>query len=60
MRILVVEDDPDAGRVLCKGLREQAFAVDVASDGPAALYKVFFNSYYLIILDVMLQGKDGR
>jgi two-component system copper resistance phosphate regulon response regulator CusR len=60
MRILVVEDDPDGGPVLCKGLREQAFAVDLAPDGQAALYKVFVNSYDLIILDLMLPGQDGR
>ncbi|HYI92450.1 MAG TPA: response regulator transcription factor [Bryobacteraceae bacterium] len=59
MRILVVEDDPDGGRVLCKGLREQAFAVDLAADGGAALHKAYVNPYDLIILDVMLPGKDG-
>lgn len=60
MRILVVEDNPDAGQILCKGLREQAFAVDLAVDGPAALHKAFVNSYDLIVLDYMLPGKDGR
>ncbi|HYZ85661.1 MAG TPA: response regulator transcription factor [Bryobacteraceae bacterium] len=60
MRILVVEDDPDGGRVLCKGLREQAFAVDLAIDGSSALHKIFVNSYDLIVLDFMLPGKDGR
>lgn len=60
MRILVVEDDIDGGRVLSKGLREQAFAVDLAQDGPAAIHKAFVNSYDLIILDLMLPGKDGR
>lgn len=59
MRILVVEDDPDAGPVLAKGLREHAFAVDLAQDGPAAIHKAFVNSYDLIILDVMLPGKGG-
>jgi two-component system copper resistance phosphate regulon response regulator CusR len=60
MRILVVEDDPAAGLILCRGLREQSFAVDLAVDGPGALYKTFVNSYDLIILDFMLPGKDGR
>jgi DNA-binding response OmpR family regulator len=60
MRILLVEDDPDSGRVLSNGLREQAFAVDLAQDGPTALHKAFVNSYDLIILDVMIPGKDGR
>src|SRR5436190_14578021 len=60
MRILVVEDDPDGGRLLCKGLRENAFAVDLACDGSTALHKVFVNSYDLIVLDVMLPGKSGQ
>lgn len=59
MRILLVEDEPSAARMLAKGLREQTFAVDVASDGEAALYRAFDNDYDLIILDVMLPGKDG-
>jgi DNA-binding response OmpR family regulator len=60
MRILIVEDDVDAGLILSKGLREHSFAVDLAGDGPAALHKAFVNSYDLIILDYMLPGKDGR
>jgi len=35
MRILVVEDEPVAAAVLAKGLREHAYAVDVAGDGQA-------------------------
>jgi two-component system copper resistance phosphate regulon response regulator CusR len=45
--------------MLSKGLREQTFAVDVASDGEAAFYLALDNDYDLIILDVMLPGKDG-
>jgi DNA-binding response OmpR family regulator len=37
MRILVVEDEPVAAAVLAKGLREHAYAVDIAGDGTAAL-----------------------
>ena len=33
MRILLVEDEPSAARMLAKGLREQAYAVDIAGDG---------------------------
>ena len=36
MRILLVEDEPDAARMVAKGLREQAYAVDVVGDGEAA------------------------
>ena len=59
MRILVVEDEPAAAAVLAKGLREHAFAVDVASDGAAALEQAGTNDYDLIILDVLLPRISG-
>jgi two-component system copper resistance phosphate regulon response regulator CusR len=59
MRILLVEDEPDAARMLAKGLREQTFAVDVAADGESALEQAEINDYDLVILDVLLPGKDG-
>ena len=39
MRILLVEDEPDAARMIAQGLREQAYAVDVVADGEAALFQ---------------------
>jgi len=59
MRILLVEDEPSAARMLAKGLREQTYAVDVAPDGEAAIYQASVNDYDLIILDIMLPHKDG-
>src|SRR5205823_1903358 len=59
MRILLVEDEPPAAQVLAKGLREQAYAVDVAADGEAALFQASTNDYDAIILDVMLPVKSG-
>jgi DNA-binding response OmpR family regulator len=59
MRILLVEDEPDAARMLAKGLREQAWAVDIATEGEAALFQASVNNYDLIILDVMLPRYDG-
>ena len=59
MRILLVEDEPLAARMLARGLREQAYAVDVAADGETALAQVATNDYDAIILDVMLPGRDG-
>ena len=59
MRILVVEDEPAAAAVLTKGLREHAYAVDVAPDGDAALEQAAINDYDLILLDVLLPGIDG-
>jgi DNA-binding response OmpR family regulator len=59
MRILVVEDEPIAATVLAKGLREHAYAVDVAADGSAALEQVGVNDYDVVILDVLLPGTNG-
>ncbi len=59
MRILLVEDEPRAAQVLSKGLREQAYAVDVAKDGDDALYRASITDYDAIVLDVMLPGIDG-
>ena len=59
MRILLVEDEPDAARLLAKGLREQRYAVDIAADGEAATYQASINDYDLLIVDVLLPRKDG-
>lgn len=59
MRILLVEDEPSAATMLAKGLREETYAVDIAADGETALAQAFVNDYDLIILDVVLPGKDG-
>lgn len=59
LRILLVEDELSAARMLAQGLREQAYAVDVATDGEDALYRAFINDYDLVILDVMLPRKNG-
>ena len=56
VRILLVEDEPNAARMLAKGLREEAYAVDVAGDGERALELAFVNDYDLVILDIMLPG----
>jgi DNA-binding response OmpR family regulator len=59
MRLLLVEDDARIARFVAKGLREQAYAVDVASTGDDALYQAAINTYDLVILDVMIPGRDG-
>ena len=59
MRILVVEDEPIAAALLAKGLREHAYAVDIAADGGAALEQTGANDYDLLILDVLLPGING-
>jgi two-component system KDP operon response regulator KdpE len=59
MRILVVEDEPRAAQMLAKGLREEAYAVDVVGDGERALYQLAITEYDAIILDVILPVQDG-
>lgn len=59
MRLLLVEDDARIARFVAKGLREQAYAVDVAETGEDALYQAAINSYDLVILDVMIPGQNG-
>jgi len=59
MRLLLVEDDARIARFVAKGLREQAYAVDVTANGDDALYEAAINTYDLVILDVMIPGKNG-
>jgi DNA-binding response OmpR family regulator len=59
MRLLLVEDDPRIARFVARGLEEQSYAVDVVANGDDALYQVEINDYDLVILDVMIPGKDG-
>jgi heavy metal response regulator len=56
---LLVEDEPRVAGFIAKGLREQAYAVDIARDGEEALYYAGVNEYDLVILDVMLPVKNG-
>lgn len=59
MRLLVVEDEPKLAAVVRRGLEEHGYAVDMAQDGLDALAMAASEPYDLIILDVMLPGKDG-
>jgi DNA-binding response OmpR family regulator len=59
VRILLVEDEEDAARVLAKGLRERTYAVDVAYDGESALEKAAVADYDLVLLDILLPGRNG-
>jgi two-component system, OmpR family, copper resistance phosphate regulon response regulator CusR len=59
MRLLLVEDDSRIARFVTRGLQEQAYAVDAVANGDDALYQVEINDYDIVILDVMIPGKDG-
>lgn len=59
MRLLLVEDEARVSHFVAKGLREQAYAVDVATNGEDALYQAAINDYDAIILDVGIPGRNG-
>ena len=59
MKILVVEDEVKTAANLQKGLSENGFSVDIATDGEDGLNKGKNGNYDLIILDVMLPQRDG-
>jgi two-component system copper resistance phosphate regulon response regulator CusR len=59
MRILLVEDERSAVRMIAKGLREHGHAVDVAADGDAAVQQAAAATYDMVILDLMLPLKNG-
>jgi two-component system copper resistance phosphate regulon response regulator CusR len=59
VKILLVEDDRNTILYLQQGLAENGFVVDVARDGNTGLNLLREREYDLVILDVMLPGKDG-
>ncbi|HMI59177.1 MAG TPA: response regulator transcription factor [Gemmatimonadaceae bacterium] len=59
MRLLLAEDDAQLGRTLTKGLRQEAYAVDIVADGENAIHHALINEYDVIILDVMMPRRDG-
>ena len=59
MRLLLIEDEEDAARMIAKGLRQESHAVDIAEDGESGLHKALSHPYDLIILDIRLPMKDG-
>ena len=59
MKILLVEDDGKAARLLARGLEEEGFLVDIAGSAEEGELRVFASDYDLLILDWMLPGKDG-
>jgi heavy metal response regulator len=59
MRLLLVEDQPKVARFIQRGLEEEHYAVDVASNGEDALALLDVTPYDLVVLDIMLPGVDG-
>lgn len=59
MKLLIVEDEPRIGQYLRQGLAEAGFAVDLSDDGNEGEQLALGGDYDLLILDVMLPGRDG-
>ena len=58
-RILVVEDEPGIALALEDDMRSEGYDVEVVRDGQRASERARQRSFDLILLDVMLPGKDG-
>lgn len=58
--VLVVEDDRDIVELVSIHLKDLDCEVDVAFEGNEGLRKAMEGKYDLIILDIMLPGKDGN
>lgn len=59
MKILIIEDEVKTIDYLKRGLTEQGYSVDAATDGPDGLHLASTSDYDAIILDIMLPGLDG-
>lgn len=59
MHILIIEDERKTAAFLNKGLSESGFVVDTEENGEQGLLLALSKNYDLLILDVMLPGRDG-
>jgi two-component system alkaline phosphatase synthesis response regulator PhoP len=57
--ILIVEDEPSIALALEDDLRREGYRTELASDGEDATRRILAHDFDLILLDVMLPGKDG-
>jgi len=58
-KLLIVEDDPNLGQILCEYLGVKGYEADLASDGQEGIQLFKKEIYDLCILDIMLPKKDG-
>jgi DNA-binding response OmpR family regulator len=59
MHILVVEDEAKVARALSEGLGREGYEVTVARTGEEGYYLLDARSFDLVVLDLMLPGRDG-
>jgi len=58
-RLLMVEDDPELGAMLCELLAGEGYAVELARDGQRGLHLGLTRDYDLLLLDRGLPAIDG-
>lgn len=59
MKLLIIEDETKTAAYLRKGLAESGFVADTSANGDDGLFLATTGDYDLIVLDVMLPGRDG-
>jgi DNA-binding response OmpR family regulator len=59
MKLLLVEDDKKIAATVKRGLEGEGFTVEIALDGNEGLWMATEGSYDLIVLDVLLPGRNG-
>jgi two-component system OmpR family response regulator len=59
VKVLLVEDDNKIATAVRRGLQAEGFAVEVSSDGSDGLWRALEGTYDLIVLDIMLPGRNG-
>jgi two-component system copper resistance phosphate regulon response regulator CusR len=59
MNVLVIEDDPTVGTFVRRGLEEQRWRVELATDGEEGERLAAAEAFDVIILDMRLPGKSG-
>ncbi len=59
MKLLLVEDDTKIAAAVKRGLEAEGFSVEVAGDGTDGLWRATEGAYDLIVLDIMLPGRNG-
>lgn len=58
-KLLLVEDEPSLVLTLGDRLRAEGYALETVGDGESALARLASGAFDLLLLDVMLPGKDG-
>ena len=59
MKILVIEDDEKISSFIARGLKENGYVVDTATDGLTGQVLAEEGQYDAIVADIMLPGRDG-